>query len=73
MSDGKMDKAALRWMQIEKFLQSHEFIMNADVREICGVSAATANRLLNNWVSEDQLVKTRVNGHWGYNLKINYK
>ena len=41
MSDGKMDKKALRWQKIEQFLQTHEYIMNADVRELCGVSAAT--------------------------------
>ena len=46
MSDVPMDKATLRWKQIEKFLETHNFTMNADVRELCGVSAATANRIL---------------------------
>ena len=46
MSDGQMNKVTMRWKQIEKFLQTHEFIMNADVRALCGVSAATANRIL---------------------------
>lgn len=66
MSDGKMDKATLRWMQIEKFLQSHEFIMNSDVREICGVSAATANRILTGLAEEGKLAKIRTDGHWAY-------
>ena len=35
MSDGQIDKATMRWKQIEKFLETHEFIMNADVRELC--------------------------------------
>ena len=69
LSDGKIDKATLRWMQIEKFLQSHEFIMNADVRKICGVSAATANRILSALTEIDKLVKVRENGHWAYRLK----
>lgn len=45
-SAGKMDKTTMRWMLIEEFLRTHEYIMNADVRELCGVSAATANRIL---------------------------
>ena len=66
MSDGKMDKAAMRWRQIEEFLQTHDYIMNADVRELCGVSAATANRILAGFVSERGLVKFRKCGHWVY-------
>ena len=66
MSDGKMDKKALRWQKIEQFLQTHEYIMNADVRELCGVSAATAHRILASLVNEGKLYKTRANGHWAY-------
>ena len=66
MSDGKMDKKTLRWQKIEQFLQTHEYIMNADVRELCGVSAATANRLLAEFVSNGKLVKYRESGHWAY-------
>lgn len=68
MSDGKMDKKALRWQKIEQFLQTHEYIMNGDVRELCGVSAATANRILANFMSDGKLMKSRVGGHWGYHL-----
>lgn len=68
MSDGQMDKATMRWMQIKMFLETHEFIMNADVRELCGISAATANRMLAKLVSNQKLVKCRVGGHWGYKL-----
>ena len=66
MSDGKLDKAALRWKKIEAFLKTHDYIMNADVRELCGVSAATANRILATFTAERQLVKYFNSGHWGY-------
>ena len=68
MSDGKMDKKTLRWQKIEQFLHTHEYIMNADVRELCGVSAATANRVLARLASDGKLIKFRVGGHWGYYL-----
>lgn len=66
MSDGTMDKETFRWMQIKKFLDSHEFIMNADVRMICDVSAATANRILVGLVDKGKLMKYREGGHWAY-------
>ena len=66
MSDGKMDKSTLRWRKIEEFLKTHDYIMNADVRELCGVSAATANRILATFTAEGKLVKYFNNGHWVY-------
>lgn len=66
MSDGKMDKATLRWKKIEEYLNTHDYIMNADVRELCGVSAATANRILAKLVAEEKLQKCRIGGHWAY-------
>ena len=66
MSDAPMDKATLRWNQIEKFLETHEFIMNADVRELFNVSAATANRILAGFTADGKLVKYRKGGHWVY-------
>lgn len=68
MSDGQMDKATIRWKQIKKFMETHEFIMNADVRVLCGVSAATANRILAGLVKGGKLTKQRRDGHWGYKL-----
>ena len=68
MSDGPMDKAAMRWRQIEKFLETHPYIMNADVRALCNVSAATANRILASLASERKLVKYHGGGHWVYKL-----
>lgn len=66
MSDGKVDKATLRWRKIEEFLKTHDYIMNADVRELCGVSAATANRTLASWVATGKLIKYRKFSHWVY-------
>ena len=66
MSDGTMDKETFRWIQIKKFLETHSFIMNADVRVICNVSAATANRILAGLVDDGKLIKYREGGHWAY-------
>ena len=70
MSDGKLDKATLRWKKIQEYLKTHEYIMNADVRELCGVSAATANRILSSFVEERKLSKYCEGGHWAYRLKF---
>lgn len=66
MSDAPKDKTPERWKQIERFLENHDVIQNADVRQLCGVSAATANRILAGFVVEGKLVKCRQGGHWGY-------
>ena len=66
MSDGKVDKATLRWNKIQEYLKNHDYIMNADVRELCGVSAATANRILASFVEVCKLRKYREGGHWAY-------
>ena len=60
MSDGKIDKATLCWNTIQEYLKTHDYIMNADVRELFGVSAATANRILAGCVSERKIVKYRI-------------
>ena len=65
----KIDKTTLRWNKIQEYLQTHDYIMNADVRELCSVSAATANRILCRLVSERKLTKFFKNGHWTYKLK----
>ena len=68
MSDGKVDKITLRWNKIQEYLKIHDYIMNADVRELCGVSVATANRILAGFVADGKLVKNREGGHWAYIL-----
>ena len=69
MSVRKMDKATLRWQKIEEFLKTHDYIMNADVRDLCGVSAATANRILAGFVTDNKLIKYLEITHWAYRLK----
>ena len=66
MSDEKLDKKTLRLKKIEQFLRTHEYIMNADVRELCGVSAATANRILAGLTETGALKKYHINGYWKY-------
>ena len=68
MSDGRMDKATLRWNKIQEYLKTHDYIMNADVRKLCGVSAATANRILVQLVTDNKVKKSRINGHWQYSI-----
>ena len=70
MSDAAVDKASFRWSRIESYLKSHPYIMNADVRELCSVSAATANRILSGLAEEGKLVKCREGGHWVYRIKL---
>ena len=41
----KPDEEVSRWNLIKAYLNDHSFIMNANVRALCGVSAAIANRI----------------------------
>ena len=66
MSDKISDKSIIRFNQIENYLKDHPFIMNADVSVLCGVSPATANRILAAMVSDGKLEKCREGGHWAY-------
>jgi len=70
MSDGTVDKEAPRWRNIQEFLKNHDYIMNADVRMLCGVSAATANRILSGLTTDGKLVKCHEGGHWVYRLHL---
>ena len=42
--------------------------MNVDVRELCGVLAATANRILVRLTAGRALSKSHKHGHWAYYL-----
>ena len=70
MSDEGINKAAMRWTQIEQFLREHPYIMNADVRRLCNVSAATANRILIRLVADGKLIKKHEGRHWAYGPPI---
>ncbi len=65
-NDISLHKSEKRWKQIETFLMTHPVIMNADVRRLCNVSSATANRILSGLVIDKKLEKCRQNGHWAY-------
>ena len=56
----------LRRQKIEQFLQENGLITNADVRQLFGVSAATANRILAKLTEEGLLQKIRIGRSWGY-------
>lgn len=69
MSDGAANKTAVRRRLVENFMETHEYIMNADVRALCDVSAATANRILAELTAQGVLFKCRRSGHWAYTSK----
>ena len=68
MSEEKMDKTVLRWNKIQEYLKTHDYIMNADVRTLCDVSSATANRILVRLTEEGKLNRYLQEGHWAYRL-----
>lgn len=62
----KMSAEEQRRYQIECFLKKNGTITNADVREMLGVSAATANRILAKMVEEGKIQRVRMKKTWGY-------
>ena len=59
----------LRWYKIERFLRKNSAITNADVRQLFGVSPATANRILAKLTDEGKLQKIRIGKSWGYTIE----
>ena len=55
--------------KIQEYLKTHDYIMNANVRELCGVSAATANRILVGLVVDGKLIRCQIRGHKCYKVK----
>lgn len=49
-----------------KYLKKHDFITNADVRELLGVSSATATRVLAEAARNGLVEKVRIGSSWGY-------
>ena len=45
MSGGKSNKVTMRWGKIHEYLKTYDYVINADVRELRGVSAATADQI----------------------------
>ena len=58
-----------RWYQIARFLKKNGTITNADVREMLGVSSATANRILRKMTDTGKLQKIRIGTSWAYQGK----
>lgn len=50
-----MDKATFRWNKMKKYLKTCDYIMNADVRKPCGVSAAAANKIVDQGVAAENV------------------
>lgn len=65
-SDRAQNRNTSRWNKIQEYFKTHNYIMNADVRDLFGVSAATANRILAKLVDEGKLKKCFINAHWAY-------
>ncbi len=56
----------LRWYRIERFLKKNGTITNADVRQLLGVSPATANRILGKLTEDGKLQRIRIGRLWAY-------
>ena len=65
-STENMSTEEQRRYQVERFLKRHGTITNSDVREMLGVSAATANRVLARMVEDGIIQKIRIGKSWGY-------
>ena len=63
MNDGEKDMVSIRWKKIENFLDIYNFKMKADIRTICGVSSAAANRIISNLTIDNRLIKYRRTEH----------
>ena len=53
-------------LAIEHFLLAVPAIRNAEVQQLCGVSPATANRILNEFCKEGKLERVRVGRYSSY-------
>ena len=64
MSDGEGRQGNAPMEQAPGVFKNHDYIMNANIRELCGVSTATANRILVRLTAEKELAKFKKFGHW---------
>lgn len=62
----EMTVTELRWYKIEQFLKKNRVITNTDVRQLFGVSASTANRILSGLADTGTVQKIRTGRSWGY-------
>ena len=59
-------KSDMRWNVISEFLETHDYIMNGDVKRLLEVSSATATRILTGFMKAGRLKRVRIESHWGY-------
>ena len=59
-------KSDVRWNVISEFLETHDYIMNGDVKRLLEVSSATATRILTGFMKAGRLKRVRIESHWGY-------
>ena len=64
-------KAEVREQAVLNYLSEHEDISNSDVRELLSVSAATANRVLNDMADRGLITRFRKGKSWAYH-KMNF-
>ena len=62
-------KAEAREQAVINYLSEHEDISNSDVRELLSVSAATANRVLNDMADRGLISRFRKGKSWAYRKK----
>lgn len=62
----KESKDKMRLEKIIEFLKLNEYITNADVQKILGVSSATATRILSGYAKEGRIIRVRVGSSWMY-------
>ena len=63
-----IEETSDRWLTIEAYLGEHEYVMNAGIRSLLGVSSATANRILNGYVNDGRLERFRKGRYLAYKL-----
>ncbi len=69
LSDASEDKVVWRRRLIGGHLKEFGKIQNMDVQSLCGVSAATANRILKQLVQDGLLEKSKEKGQWIYRTR----
>ena len=65
----KKNKSEVREHLILNYLSEHGEISNSDVRELLSVSAATANRILNDLADKGLIIRFRKGKSWAYKRK----
>lgn len=68
-SPNKKNKSEAREQLVLGYLSENGDISNSDVRELLSVSAATANRILNDMADRGLVIRFRKGKSWAYKRK----